>query len=144
MNKIVHLITPLILGVLVIYFLFFSLNELKSDNSKAQNTSKIEKSIILVFKKSMKHWDLEYDTLPENRSGAACIPWLEITDNFISKEIFEALGYGFNLYDENIAVKAAMEGCNRMRVYYKLQNRCDCEMILFNDESRIQVPHNVK
>ena len=123
---------------------FFSPNELKSESHKEQNTNKIEESIILVFKKSMKHWNIEYDTLTENRSGAACIPWLEFSDNFISEEIFEALGYGFNLYDENIAVKAAMEGCNRMRTYYKLQNRCYCEMILFNDESRIQVPPNVK
>mgnify|MGYP001161050237 FL=1 len=143
MNKIVLLCVAIIIGFIVYYFAIFSQKNQKLDNTFNNNT-KIEDNIILVFKQSMKHWNLDYDSLPANKSGAACIPWQEINKNLTSEYIFEALGYGFNLFDETIGEKAAMEGCNRMRTYHKLHDYCNCEMVLFNNESRIKVPENAK
>ena len=144
MNKIVLLFVAIIIGFIVYYFAIFSQKTQKLDNTFNKNNTKIEENIILVFKQSMKHWDLDYDSLPENKSGAACISWQEINKNLTSEYIFEALGYGFNLYNETIGEKAAMEGCNRMRTYHKLHDYCSCEMVLFNDESRVKVPENAK
>ena len=144
MNKIVLLCVAIIIGFIVYYFAIFSQKNQKLDNNFNKNNTKIEDNIILVFKQSMKHCDLDYDSLPENKSGAACIPWQEININLTSEYIFEALGYGFNLFDETIGEKAAMEGCNRMRTYHKLHDYCSCEMVLFNDESRVKVPENAK
>ena len=144
MNKIVLLCVAIIIGFIVYYFAIFSQKNQKLDNNFNKNNTKIEDNIILVFKQSMKHWDLDYDSLPENKSGAACISWQEINKNLTSEYIFEALGYGFNLFDETIGEKAAMEGCNRMRTYHKLHDYCSCEMVLFNDESRVKVPKNAK
>ena len=110
--------------------------------SQGVNNDRIAEDLIIVFKRSMQHWNLDYDSLPENKSGAACIPWKEINKEYLSNQIFEAVGYGFNLYDEKIGKKAALEGCERMRKYYNLQEYCNCEMILFNNESRIKVPIN--
>ena len=104
--------------------------------SERVNNDRIAEDLIIVFKRSMQHWNLDYDSLPENKSGAACLPWKEINQEYLSNQIFEALGYGFNLYDEKIGKKAALEGCERMKKYYKLQEHCNCEMILFNNESR--------
>ena len=144
MNKIVLLCAAIIIGFIVYYFAIFSQKNQKLDNTFNKNNTKIEENIILVFKQSMKHWDLDYDSLPENKSGAACISWQEINKNLTPEYIFEALGYGFNLYNETIGEKAAMEGCNRMRAYHKLHDYCNCEMVLFNDESRVKVPENAK
>ena len=144
MNKIVLLFVAIIIGFIVYYFAIFSQKTQKLDNTFNKNNTKIEENIILVFKQSMKHWDLDYDSLPENKSGAACISWQEINKNLTPEYIFEALGYGFNLYNETIGEKAAMEGCNRMRTYHKLHDYCSCEMVLFNDESRVKVPENAK
>ena len=90
--------------------------------------------IVKMFKNSMMHWNINYDNLERNKSGAACIPWESLNKKFLSTEIFIALGYGFNLYDLNIAKKAALEGCERMRKANKIEKFCKCEMILYNDE----------
>ena len=82
----------------------------------------------------MMHWNINYDNLEKNKSGAACIPWSTIDKKFVDEGIFIALGYGFNLYDLNIAKKASLEGCERMRVANKIKQSCKCEMILYNDE----------
>ena len=92
------------------------------------------KEIVSIFKRSMMHWNINYDNLEKNKSGAACIPWSTIDKKFVDEGIFIALGYGFNLYDLKIAKKASLEGCERMRVANKIKQSCKCEMILYNDE----------
>ena len=124
------------------FFTYFIILPIDMVRSERVNNDRIAEDLIIVFKRSMQHWNLDYDSLPENKSGAACIPWKEINQEYLSNQIFEALGYGFNLYDEKIGKKAALEGCERMKKYYKLQEHCNCEMILFNNESRIKVPIN--
>jgi len=109
------------------------------NNSSYAESSISEKDIVEIFKKSMKHWKINYDTLDKNKSGAACIPWEDLNKEFVNKEIFIALGYGFSLFDINIGKKAALEGCERMRRANKIEDTCDCEMILYNDEILIEI-----
>ena len=97
-----------------------------------------KEDIISIFKRSMSHWKINYDTLDENKSGAACIPWATIDKTYIKKGIFTALGYGFNLYDIKIAKKAALEGCERMRRANKIENTCKCEMVLYNNDILVE------
>ena len=121
-----HRITILIVFILS-FNTFISYNVYS--NEKITN-----KEIVSIFKRSMIHWNINYDNLEKNKSGAACIPWSTIDKKFVDEGIFTALGYGFNLYDLNIAKKASLEGCERMRVAYKIKESCKCEMILYNDE----------
>ena len=121
------------LKVLLLLFYFLSINI----NASADDSIKNE-DIVSIFKRSMNHWKINYDTLDENKSGAACIPWNTIDKTFIKEGIFIALGYGFNLYDIKIAKKAALEGCERMRRANKIENTCKCEMILYNNDILVE------
>ena len=98
-----------------------------------------EEDIISTFKRSMMHWNVDYDMLERNKSGAACIPWNIIDKKYLNEEIFIALGYGFNLYDIEIATKAALDGCERMRMANKIRKTCKCEMIIYNEEVLIKI-----
>ncbi len=108
-------------------------------NSSYAESSISEKDIVLIFKRSLQHWNINYDTLDENKSGAACIPWQDLDKKFIEKGIFTALGFGFSLYDLKIAKKASLEGCERMRKANKIENSCECEMILYNNDILIEL-----
>lgn len=121
------------LKVLLLLLYIFSIIINININVSAEDTIKKE-DIVSIFKRSMSHWKINYDTLDENKSGAACIPWNTIDKTFIKEGIFIALGYGFNLYDIKIAKKAALEGCERMRRANKIENTCKCEMVLYNDD----------
>ena len=119
---------------IITFFTYFLILPIDLVKSQSVNNDRIAEDLIIVFKRSMQHWNLDYDSLPENKSGAACIPWKEINQEYLSNQIFEALGYGFNLYDEKIGKKAALEGCERMRRANKIENTCKCEMVLYNDD----------
>ena len=99
-------------------------------------------SIINTFKRSLKHWDIDYETLKTGKAGAACIPWNNLNHNFLTEEIFIALGYSWQIETEKVSMKAAMEGCERMRKYNKITEICQCEPILFNEEIRLKLPKN--
>ena len=120
--------------LILLYVLSLNINL----NVYADDSLKKE-AIISVFKRSMKHWNINYDTLDENKSGAACIPWENLDKSFIKDGIFTALGYGFNLYDIKIAQKAALEGCERMRRAAKIENTCKCEMVLYNNDILVEL-----
>ena len=64
---------------------------------------------------------------------------LWIDKKYLKEEIFIALGYGFNLYDIEIATKAALDGCERMRMANKIRKTCKCEMIIYNEEVLIKI-----
>ena len=117
--------------ILIIFILSFNTFITYNVYSNEKITNK---EIVSIFKRSMIHWNINYDNLEKNKSGAACIPWNTIDKKFIDKGIFIALGFGFNLYDLNIAKKASLEGCERMRAANKIKKSCKCEMILYNDE----------
>ena len=117
--------------LLLLYFLSININASADDSIKNED-------IVSIFKRSMNHWKINYETLDENKSGAACIPWNTIDKTFINEGIFIALGYGFNLYDIKIATKAALEGCERMRRANKIENTCKCEMVLYNNDILVE------
>ncbi len=98
--------------------------------------------LIEVFKRSMLSWSIDYDTLRPNRAGAACIPWESLDDAFLEEGIFEALGYAWQVAGEPVAARAAMEGCERMRGGLQLIEICTCELLLYNDEVRLDLPEN--
>ena len=126
------------LKILFISLYVFSLSVSINNSSYAENSIS-EKDIVLIFKRSLQHWNINYDTLDENKSGAACIPWQDLDKKFIEKGIFTALGFGFSLYDLNIAKKASLEGCESMRKANKIENSCECEMILYNNDILIEL-----
>ncbi len=117
--------------VLLILLYLLSTNFNISVNAEESLT---KNDIVDIFKRSMQHWNIDYDKLDENKSGAACIPWQTIDKSFIKEGIFTALGYGFNLYDIKIAKKASLEGCERMRRANKIESTCKCEMVLYNND----------
>ncbi len=96
--------------------------------------------LVETYKRSMLSWNIDYDTLTPNRAGAACIPWAELDDPFLREGIFEALGYAWQIAGETVAVRAAMEGCDRMRRGRRLGDSCTCQLVLYNDEVRLTVP----
>ena len=126
------------LKILFISIYVLSLSISINNSSYAENSIS-EKDIVLIFKRSMQHWKINYDTLDENKSGAACIPWQDLDKKFIEKGLFTALGFGFSLYDLNIAKKASLEGCESMRKANKIENSCECEMILYNNDILIEL-----
>ena len=126
------------LKILFISLYVLSLSVSIKDSSSAESSIS-EKDIALIFKRSLQHWNINYDTLDENKSGAACIPWQDLDKKFIEKGIFTALGFGFSLYDLKIAKKASLEGCERMRKANKIENSCECEMILYNNDIVIEL-----
>ncbi len=96
--------------------------------------------LIEVFKRSMLSWSIDYDTLRPNRAGAACIPWDSLDEAFLDEGIFEALGYAWQVAGEPVAARAAMEGCERMRLGNQLGKTCTCELLLYNDDVRLVLP----
>ena len=126
------------LKILFISLYVLSLSVSIKDSSYAESSIS-EKDIVLIFKRSLQHWNINYDTLDENKSGAACIPWQDLDKKFIEKGIFTALGFGFSLYDLKIAKKASLEGCERMRKANNIENSCECEMILYNNDILIEL-----
>ena len=123
--------------VLIVLFTFITFFE---TFSKESSEEKLVISIVNTFKRSLQHWDIDYDTLKPGKAGAACIPWNDLNSNFLNKEIFIALGYSWQIETEKVSMKAALEGCERMRKYNKISKICQCEPILFNEEIRINLP----
>lgn len=93
--------------------------------------------IVETYKRSMLHWKIDYDGLTPNRAGAACVPWDALDGPFLAEGIFEALGYGWQIATEEVAARAALEGCERMRRGRRLGATCTCELVLYNDEVRL-------
>ncbi len=100
--------------------------------------------LVEVYKRSMLSWSVDYDTLRPNRAGAACIPWGALTDTFLDEGLFKALGYAWQVAGEPVAVRAALEGCERMRRGERLERTCTCELLLYNDEVRVVVPEEAE
>lgn len=124
----------------ILYIIICALTLIISINSSSYADTSISKEdIVSIFKRSMQHWNINYDTLDTNKSGAACIPWQDLDKEFVKKGMFTALGFGFSLYDINIGKKASLEGCERMRKGNKIENTCKCEMILYNDDILLEI-----
>ena len=88
----------------------------------------------------MNKWDISFQDLLENKSGAACIEWPLMTESFLSSGIFDALGYSQNIPNKKASEIAAVSGCNKMKDYYQLEGKCECEVIVVNDNNKVILP----
>ena len=109
-------------------------------NLENRDKEKIKKGISISFIRSMNKWDIPFNDLLENRSGAACVNWKTLTEDFIENGIFDALGYSQNIPNKKASQIAALSGCKKMKVYYKLGDTCSCEVIITNDDTIINIP----
>ena len=84
-------------------------------NLENRDKAKIKKGISDSFIRSMNKWDIPFNDLLENRSGAACINWKLLTKDFIENGIFDALGYSQNIPNKKASKIAAISGCKKMK-----------------------------
>ena len=121
---------------------FFFINILSSQipNIENREKKKIKTDILNTYYRSMNKWDISFQDLLENKSGAACIEWPLMTESFLSNGIFDALGYSQNIPNQKAAEIAAISGCNKMKDYYQLEGKCECEVIVVNDNNKVILP----
>ena len=86
----------------LIPFLFIQLiftNNLFSQipNIENRDKKKIKSGMLDTYYRSMSKWDISFQDLLENKSGAACIEWDKMTSTYLSNGIFDALGYSQNI-----------------------------------------------
>ena len=129
-------LTPFI----IISFVFVSELFSQIPNIENRNKKKIKLAILDTYYRSMSKWDISFQDLLENKSGAACIEWDKMTDTFLSNGIFDALGYSQNIPNKKASQIAAVSGCNKMKDYYQLKGKCDCEVIVVNTENKVILP----
>ena len=84
--------------------------------------------------------DISFQDLLENKSGAACIEWNKMSSTFLSNGIFDALGYSQNVPNKKASQIAAISGCNKMKQYYELEGKCECEVIVVNSNNKVIIP----
>ena len=66
-------------------------------NIENRNKEEIKSAILETYYRSMSKWDISFQDLLENKSGAACIEWKKMSSTFLSNGIFDALGYSQNV-----------------------------------------------
>ena len=104
----------LVTTVLVFYIIFIK-NGFSNDD------------ISVVFYNTLLKWNINYDSLEENKAGAACI-----NKNRSNVTEFEALGFSFQLFDIKYAKSVALTGCKQMKKK-KILKDCKCEIIIVNN-----------
>ena len=124
----------------IYFFLVIKYLYAEIPNLENRNKEKIKNNIVNTYIRSMNKWDIPFQDLLENRSGAACINWSSLTENFLQTGMFDALGYSQNIPNKKASQIAAVSGCEKMKEYYKLQNTCTCEVILTNDINEVNLP----
>jgi hypothetical protein len=92
-----------------------------------------------TFYRSMTHWKYDYANLPDRKAGVACIPWQRLDAAFLDSAIFEAFGFSYSVAEEEVAIRIATQGCDRMKAYYKLTD-CACELVLIGEAVAVTVP----
>ena len=130
-----------LIPILIIINLTYS-NFLFSEipNIENRNKKKIKSDILETYYRSMNKWDIPFQDLLENKSGAACIEWDKMSESFLNNGIFDALGYSQNIPNEKASQIAAISGCDKMKDYYQLQGKCECEVIVVNSDNRVNLP----
>ena len=121
--------------LLVIKYLYAEIPNLENRNKQT-----IKNNIVNTYIRSMNKWDIPFQDLLENRSGAACINWSSLTEDFLKTGMFDALGYSQNIPNKKASQIAAVSGCEKMKEYYKLENTCSCEVILTNENNEVNLP----
>ena len=124
----------------IYFFLVIKYLYAEIPNLENRNKEKIKNNIVNTYIRSMNKWDIPFQDLLENRSGAACINWSSLTEEFLKTGMFDALGYSQNIPNKKASQIAAVSGCEKMKEYYKLENTCTCEVILTNDVNEVNLP----
>lgn len=119
----------------IICICFFSFTLSIGNNSYSNS---ISDDLLLVYKRSMIKWNVDYDSLTNNKAGAACIVWDLVNDDFLKNGIFTALGYSWQIETREYAVKIAMDGCKRMRSNQKIEDKCECKPIIYNNSIMLE------
>ncbi len=99
----------------------------------------LEDLVGAVFYRSMTHWKYDYAKLPDRKAGVACIPWERLDTAFLDSGIFEAFGFSYSVAKEEVAIRIATQGCNRMKAHYKVTD-CACELVLSGEAVAVTVP----
>ena len=74
-------------------FFFLTINVLFAEIPDLENRNKetIKNNIVNTYIRSMNKWDIPFQDLLENRSGAACINWNILTEDFLKTGMFLSL-----------------------------------------------------
>ena len=128
------------LKTFIYFFLFIKYIYAEIPDLENRNKETIKNNIVNTYIRSMNKWDIPFQDLLENRSGAACINWSSLTENFLQTGMFDALGYSQNIPNKKASQIAAVSGCEKMKEYYKLEDSCTCEVILTNDINEVNLP----
>ena len=97
----------------------------------------ISKKLEEVYIRTMNYWNIDFNSLPEIRAGAACISWSNINEDFLNNGKFKALGYSKNRTTETGAKDSALQSCEQLRLEHRLEDTCECEIVLVNDVNQI-------
>ena len=99
----------------------------------------LEDRLSATFYRSMTQSNYDYTKLPDQKAGVACIPWERLDTAFLDSAIFEAFGFSYSVAKDEMAIRIATQGCNRMKRYYKLTD-CVCELVLIGEAVAVTVP----
>lgn len=126
----------------IFIFCFLILKDTFAEIPNLENRDKkaVREGIVTTYLRSMNKWDIPFQDLLENRSGAACINWKMLTEDFLKTGMFDALGYSQNIPNKKASQIASVSGCKKMKEYYKLADTCTCEVIVTNDITEINLP----
>ena len=106
------------------------------------NGSALAQRLSAAFYRSMTHWKYDYVSLPDRKAGVACIPWARLDTAYLDNAVFEAFGFSYSVAEDEMAIRIATQGCDRMKRHYKLTD-CDCEPVLIGSEVAVTVPEKV-
>ena len=124
---------------LVVVVALFSLVRPATAADDGSDGGALADNVGAVFHRSMFHWKYDYTKLPDRKAGVACIPWERLDTAFLDSAIFEALGFSYSMADDSGAISVATQGCDRMKVHYKLTD-CTCEVVLIGEVVAVTVP----
>ena len=128
------------LYLVLFYLLIVDIAKSEIPNIEDRNKKEIKEGIANTYLRSMTKWDIPFDDLLENKSGAACIQWNKMTNIFLENGMFDALGYSQNIPNKKASQIAAISGCKKMKTYYKLADTCKCEIVVTNNENEVLLP----
>tara|TARA_B100001093_G_C26575538_1_gene904850 strand:- start:122 stop:502 length:381 start_codon:yes stop_codon:yes gene_type:complete len=116
--------------------IFFSLFFTFAINTTLIASEIVKNDLLIIFKRTMLKWNINYDNLKENKAGAVCVP-KNIDKIFIEKGWFSAIGYSYNMASKEYAIKTALTGCEQMYKKNNLDKKCKCIPIIYNNISNL-------
>ncbi len=112
-------------------------NQNNEDENLVNEEPIISKKLEEVYLRTMNHWNIDFKSLPEIRAGAACIAWSNLDEDFFNNGKFQALGYSKDRMTEEAAKDSALQSCEQLRLDHRLEDTCECTIVLINDINQI-------